>query len=63
MSFRLDSTRGCRSLDGASVRTRNIELDAPTEAKILACRDDAVLRAWLARATMAAHASELFDPQ
>jgi hypothetical protein len=39
------------------LRARNVEIDPPTEAKILACHDDALLRAWLARATMAARAS------
>lgn len=45
------------------LRIRGIEIDAASEARILACRDSKQLRAWLARATAIAGVDELFEPR
>jgi hypothetical protein len=45
------------------LRIRGIEIDAASEAKILACRDSEQLMAWLARATSLARVDELFEPR
>jgi hypothetical protein len=44
------------------LRVRGIEIDAASEARILACRDDEQLLAWLARATTVDRVDELFEP-
>jgi hypothetical protein len=45
------------------LRIRGIEVDAESEARILACRDSEELLAWLARATTLARIDELFEPR
>jgi hypothetical protein len=44
------------------LRIRGVEVDAESEATILACRDSEELLAWLARATAVARVDELFEP-
>jgi flagellar biosynthesis/type III secretory pathway protein FliH len=43
------------------LRIRGVEVDAESEARILACRDSEQLLAWLTRATTLARVDELFE--
>jgi hypothetical protein len=45
------------------LRIRGIEIDAESEAKVMACRDTDQLLAWLARAATLARVGELFEPR
>lgn len=45
------------------LRIRGLEVDADSEATILACRDTEQLSTWLARAVTATRVDELFEPR
>jgi hypothetical protein len=45
------------------LRIRGVEVDAESETRIRACRDDDQLLAWLARAATLARIDELFEPR
>jgi hypothetical protein len=45
------------------LRVRGIEIDAASEARILACRDSDQLLAWLTLAPTLARVDELFEPR